>query len=494
MASLSTPGFFWFLVGEGNQEECEARLHNNNNYLHNLCTEILYSDGDYNIAFQRFYDKLMPVLRERDNHQPYIVARRFLVRPLIYFYNRQFITQMMCKPFPFPTSNIHIPIDRSPSRQLIVDILALSELQVQVNYNLPYLVVIVDAFSRFVWAHPVGYLDSESVKKAFFLALSRPGLSNEYYSQIRDNVTQIVVDGGSEFKKSFPTNIHFAFPHAILSTSQSKSTTGGRPTNAGPVEAAIGMLRRVIRKYEWTKDRDFFKNKQEGLTQILDFINNATSQPLHRKTPVQIAEAIINNDNETIHHAQVFMDHHQTRQIQKKTKALSRLGNPENNFWIVTNPHGSYAYRLYLPPKSFSKLVTVKVTKELYVIKEQNVGEKGMQVELQLYGENNNDNANNKRKIVNWQQLVLVRAPVDSGPPQVQAQLMLEIKRSTLVLPTPHEVSQPFHISPEITAAIGQEAPHLELQLQNQRIDRNPIQRNRRVGARAPAHLQDYQL
>ena len=101
MASLSTPGFFWFLVGEGNQDECIARLHNNINYLHNLCTEILYSEGDYNMAFQRFYDKLMPVLRERDNHHSPIVNRRFLVQPLTYFYNRQFITQMMCQPFLF---------------------------------------------------------------------------------------------------------------------------------------------------------------------------------------------------------------------------------------------------------------------------------------------------------------------------------------------------------------------------------------------------------
>ena len=492
--STSVPGFYSFIQGEGNAEGGQAeaiqRLNAHDNFLRNLCNEILYSNPEYNTAFQRFYSHLTRELNIRDNQHPPIIPRRNLALVLTYFYNRQFIIQMMSQPIPFPGGNIHVPIDRNPNKQLIADILALTGDQVAVNYNLPYLVVITDPFTRFVWAHPVGFLTSEQVKKAFFLAFSRPGLPYEFYQLLRDKVTQVVVDGGSEFKNTFPSNLHFAFPHAVLVKSQPKSSTAGRPTNTGPVEAAIGMIRRVLRKYEFTQDRNFLRgNNQGGLTQVLNMVNNASSQPLNHQTPTQVVEAILENDVKYIQYAQVFMKRAQNRVIRKRSSALARIGNPHATFWIATEPHGSFAYRLYIPPPSFSKLVTIKVSKEVYVIKNRNVGEKGMQVELQIYGENNNEERIGK--IVNWQQLVLVRTPVDPGPPQVQVQLQQQIKDLAWVGPTPQQITQAFQIPPEIRQAVGQESPNLARQLDTQTIDRNPIHRNRRVGVRAPARYQD---
>ena len=487
---MSFPGFYSFVAGECEPHLAIESLNAHDNFLRNLCNEILYSEPEYNMSFNRFYSKLKRALDTRDNQHPPIIPRRNLSTILTYFYNRQFIIQLMSQPIAFPGTDIHIPIDRAPDTQLIVDILALLEDQRTVNYNLPYLVVIMDPFSRFVWAHPVGHLNSAQVKKAFFMAFNRPGLPQEFYHHLRDKITQVVVDGGSEFKDIFPSNLHFAFPHAILVTSQAKSKTVGRPTNTGPVEAAIGMIRRVLRKYEWTQDRNFLRDRQGGLTQVLNMVNNASSQPLHNQTPTNVVESILEKNVHYIQQAQAYMNNAQTVKVNQKNNLLEHLGGQGGDFWVATDPHGDFAYRLYIPPHPFSKLVTVKVSQELYVIKRQNVGDKGMQLELQIYGVA----ANEQRivKIVNWQQLVLVRAPVDPGPPQIRAQLQQKIKDIQWRGATPREVTQAFAIPPEIRAAIGRDAPALVAQLENQAIDRNPIPRNRRVGVRIPARFRDH--
>ena len=477
---MSFPGYLAIVGGECTSELAIEALDANNSYLRNLCNEVLYTAyvPDYNFAFRRFYLAVTSALHARNAEHN--VRPRNLGGVLTYFYNRQFILQMMSQPTPFPAAEVHIPIDRAPATQLMADILALTEDQVAVNYNLPYLLVIEDPFTRFVWAYPVGRLLSDQVKKAFFLALSRPGIPQEYYHYLRDKITQVVVDGGSEFKNTFPRAFTFAFPRANISTSIAKSKTSGRTTTTGPVEAAIGLVRRVIRGYEWTHDRNFLGRTQAGLNQILETVNTMTSQPLHQRTPTELVQALLHNNVNTIRTAQVYMNDFQEEKIEKQNDILANIGNPENPnpFWVATDPHGQYAYRLYIPPPSFSKLVTVKVSQEVYVIQKQNIGEKGKQIELSIYGQPQNERRIGK--IANWQQLVLVRAPVDPGPPQIQAQLQQRIQDLQWRGPTPREVTQAFAIHPDILNAIGQGAPDLQLQMEHQALDRNPIDRNRR--------------
>ena len=111
------------------------------------------------------------------------------------------------------------------------------------------MVVIVDTFTRFIWCCPVANLKAIKVQKAFLSALNRPGNSNANYEFLRDKVKRVVVDGGSEFKSVFPQAVKLYFPNAEIITSNAKNRTGNRPTGNGPIEAAIRLLRLVMRDY-----------------------------------------------------------------------------------------------------------------------------------------------------------------------------------------------------------------------------------------------------
>lgn len=474
---MSFPGYTSILHGEGNPEEMAARLDDNHGFLRNICIRVLYSLPEYNVAFNRFFSRLRQRLDEVDNQHPPRVPRRHLHEVATYFYNRQYIIQMMSVPTPFPAANIYIPMSRNPAKQLMVDILAFTADQKTANRNIPYLVSIVDPYTRFIWASPVKQLTASKVRQAFFRAFGRPGLSSEFYTYLRNKVTQVVVDGGGEFKSTFPKNLHHAFPNAALVTSQPKGKTMGRPTSTGPIEAAIGMIRHGLRKYEFTKGRDFLGNNETGLTQVLDMINSATSAPLHDAhqephfdTPAKLAQAMMNGNEAAVAHVSALMKEDQTAQQVKRTTVLDRLtGNqPNNPFWLATNPLGKYAYRLYIKPQPFSKLVTIKVSQELYVIKKQNVGEKGNQVELMNYLQFGQLHPNHLDgvvgKIANMQELVLVCAPVEYGPRQQQYAIENQIHALEWQEPVPREVNQAFAVPPEIRMALQRDAPELEEQ------------------------------
>ena len=84
-----------------------------------------------------------------------------------------------------------------------MDILQLNQHFYNINYHVKYLVVAVEFFSRFVWVHPVQELKVDKVTNALLRAFSRPGIEKDYFDSIRDFVTVVDVDGGSEFKKRF---------------------------------------------------------------------------------------------------------------------------------------------------------------------------------------------------------------------------------------------------------------------------------------------------
>ena len=112
-----------------------------------------------------------------------------------------------------------------------------------------YLVVIVDTFSRFLWTCPVASLKAIKFQKAFISALSRPWEVVENYHFLRDKIQRVVIDGGGDYKDVFPVAIQLYFPIAEIITSSAKNRTGNRPTGNGPIDAAIRLLRRVLRDY-----------------------------------------------------------------------------------------------------------------------------------------------------------------------------------------------------------------------------------------------------
>ena len=99
------------------------------------------------------------------------------------------------------------------------------------------------------------------------------------------------MDGGSEFKSVFPEAIKLYFPNATVITSNAKNRTGNRPTGNGPIEAAIRLLRLVMRDYSLGISPTFLstENNQQhyGLSKILDSYNSMPQIALHDKSPMQ---------------------------------------------------------------------------------------------------------------------------------------------------------------------------------------------------------------
>ena len=77
---------------------------------------------------------------------------------------------------------------------------------------------------------PVQELKVDKVTNALLRAFSRPGIAKDYFDSIRDFVTVVDVDGGSEFKKDFPRSMKGIFPNSEFIVSLPKSQTLGRPT------------------------------------------------------------------------------------------------------------------------------------------------------------------------------------------------------------------------------------------------------------------------
>ena len=61
-----------------------------------------------------------------------------------------------------------------------------------------------------------------------------------------------------------------------------------------------------------------------------------------------------------------------------------------------------------------------------------------------------------------WQQLVLVKAPINAGPAQIVRFIKKEEEIWGFKKPAPKEVITPYHVTPEIAAAVDPKAklPH----------------------------------
>ena len=78
-----------------------------------------------------------------------------------------------------------------------------------------------------------------------------------------------------------------------------KNLTFNRPSQTGPVEATIRMLRKVIFDYTTTLNENFYSN--EGMQTILNTYNGLKQlETLNNNSPTNIATAIIDDDNNLI--------------------------------------------------------------------------------------------------------------------------------------------------------------------------------------------------
>ena len=339
------PAYKSFVAGECSPEIANERLHGD---FYNILYSYMYGNIDQNGSFyhpgyEKFLHSVRSYIKTRNPHHFLSVEDEGVLK---YFYNRQLIVQMTMHPQNNGNDSknqfhVSVPLYREPDYEVQTDILQLLPEQSKANYNMRYFVVIVDTYSRFIWCCPVANLQSIKVQKAFISALMRPGISENNYNNIRQSVQRVVVDGGSEFKSVFPEAIKLYFPNAKVITSSPKNRTGNRPTGNGPIEAAIRLLRLVMRDYALGISPTFLstQNNQQhyGLSKILESYNNAPQIALHDKSPIRVMNDGVDSPIEVLK-TWNYLETKRKRAIVLKQKNQTLVGGNQ----ISKDRHGPY--------------------------------------------------------------------------------------------------------------------------------------------------------
>ena len=409
MNVLYQPGFTSYLDNES--------IHPPPDNIHVICRSIMYDSITphgyfYRDGFIVFYEKVLSrVLQVNinmniDDLKPYVT----------YFWNRQLVIQLTMVPKKVAIHNVTVPLDRSFKYiQLQADIMTLRQLEQTSAYQKThkYVLVIIETFSRFIWITSLDSLSVDSTKKAINTALKRQGIAIQFYDFIREKVTSFIVDGGSEFKESFPKTIKDMFPNAIFTRSSPKNQTYGRPTITGPVEASIRMLRKCIRDYSMGIKQTFLQRAtvtndyDDGWRTILKTYNTHKQIiTLQNRTPFEVVNGMINR-NIFILTLNNHMLRQQQLQLDKKTESLLP---------IITTRNQGYAYRLWADRGFFPKEVDFHVNLPCYIIT------KFTYQTVDLIGFHFPDRY--QLKGISWKQLVLVKVPIEEGPHQLVANLI----------------------------------------------------------------------
>ena len=483
------PAYKSFVAGECSPEIAQQQLRGDFMILlrHCMYGAIQNSKSFYRVGYQKY---LHYVRLYAKNLNILITTEKESV--VKYYYNRQLIVQMTMTPMkcgndPDNPFYVSVPLYKAPNYEVQTDILQLQPDQWKINYNMKYLVVIVDTFSRYIWSSPVASLESIKVQRAFGAALMSKGISNKIYTFIREKIKRVVVDGGSEFKDIFRQSLKLYFPNAEIITSSAKNRTGNRPTGNGPIEAAIRLLRRVIRDYSLAIHPNFLsleKNQQHyGLTKILSGYNNTMQIALHNKTPLQVMdETVLPKLRTELDKTVAHVENQRNKKIILKQQNQALLGGSQ----ITRDRHGQMGYRIYKPPGQFAKEVDIKVSLKLYVVDRLDPG-KPQFVDLIEYG-----NGTDTLKNVLWNTLVLVKAPVDNGPPSILHHFTTTIKAWGFQKPTPQEISQPFYVTKNIVEAILGE-PDQQVQKRHIEFLQEPLgYKRRRNEPRAARYQEEY--
>ena len=456
----SGPAYKSFVAGECTPEIAHEKLLQYRPILewcmYNEIHSTLDTSAFYHVGYQKFLYQARQTL-EKQFHRQIKKEDEGVIK---YFYNRQLIVQMTTHPQhlgndPSNPFHVSVPLYKAPYYELQTDILQLLPEQSKLNYNMKYLVVIVDTFTRFIWCCPVANLQSSKVQKAFLTALSRPGDSVHNYEFIRNKVQRIVIDGGSEFKSVFPQAVKLYFPNAQVITSNPKNRTGNRPTGNGPIEAAIRLLRLVMRDYSLGISPQFLSLEHGithfGLAKILNSYNSTPQIALHEKSPITVTqETMAPTDSEThldLKESFMYMESNRRKLINLKLKNQSLLGGSQ----ITKDQHGPIGYRIYKPPGKFAKQVDIRVSLKVYVVDSRSTP-KPPYVDLIEYG-----TSGQTLKHVLWNTLVLVKMPVENGPPSIYQNFSTTIKKWGFQQPTPQEITQPFYVSKDVMDAVEHE-------------------------------------
>lgn len=460
------PGYFSFVQGESTSEQYHELVEGKPLYeifQHAMYGNAIENHQFYRVGVNRMVDQIHRLIGGDE------LRKKDWIPCFYYFYNRQFFVQMTLMPQPMKDlretqeegvslKKVYIPLARSDQHfEMQADILTILRAQNDQNFHMPFLVVLVETFTRFVWAFPVQITSSAVVLAGVKYALSRPGISNQFFEAIRDRVTTFTVDGGSEFKDKFSEGIaggpHTFFPNATLYVSDAKNKTSGRVTSTGAVEAAIRSLRRALRDQEVAVHPKFYAKQQgndtpqAGLTNAIAAYNQTPqTTTLAKSSPDEMARKIVNGEDTS---------DWANRMDEKRNVALQKLRNQQavGGRYFINRPGMGYAYRLYIPPDSFAKEVNYRVSYKTYYISGRSQ-ESILKVNLR-----NTENPADTESDILMGQLVLVKFPVEYGPAPVGDRIRnyfyKQYDNNILQPTTLAQVRKPFQVTPTILNAIG---------------------------------------
>ena len=446
MSKFYLPGYYWYLDGEKDLSQLSP---SRREHIFGVCQHVMNNFSVRIFGFHEFSRYVLQLLEskefvhanlDRDKYLPYI----------IWYYNRALLIQLTQKPIQVKQRQyVSVPMQRSPAKELQLDILKLSQYFREVNYEIGYFVVIVDVYSRYVWAAPVSNLTVKKVSAAIFQAFSRTSLPKTYFEKIHDQIRKITVDGGSEFKGEFPAIMKQIFPNASVIVAPPKNRTFNRPTLTGPIESAIRMLRKILRDFGLKFQTDILgssfselEGTQHGVDSILTAYNGMKRAELKNYSPTDIATNIVRGGaiaTKQLEDVTVRMATKRAEQITKKRKMELE------DFPIITSKTQGYGYRLIVHQGAFPKEVDFRVTYDMYYIDTYT----STTVNL-IHWEDSS-----KTKETSWQSLVLVKTPIILPPndKQVEKFFKQEEERNTFKA-VPKDYMRPYEISPTIVNAM----------------------------------------
>lgn len=459
----------------------------------------------YHLGFDRFAWNVTRQIQERKRQDDQFDRPNYLRPILVYFYNRQLIVQMTYIPKMYPGQEISIPLQKSPAMEIQIDTMHFLPAQQDRigNRRTLGLVVILEPFSRFMWIYPYGKIQNldERIREnigaaAAFQAFQQAFQSNgpdglQFYTYLRDKIKRIVTDNGSEFQGDFARRYKEVFPNAQLYYATAKANTFGRPTNTGPVEIAIGTLRRALRDYEVAIEKKFFADQgdlMKNLRQVVYSYNNTIQlqtlrseksfQPpsgrkrRHVGTPQHVAQYTINN-SPPLEDISQYMTSKRNKKIEKY---LAKVNEYEID---AENPlrNGTYV-RLYYPPPALSKLVRFRVSFELYQVQRIYPANNAMVAELRDV-----DSGEIKRDI-GLKRLVLVKKP-DPSPQSIREGLRHVMREQLQQQQQVQRANQQHNVIPNNPAV--NRAVMGQGQNQNLPLQPGPLPRGRGAPAGGPA-------
>jgi hypothetical protein len=409
------PGYYWWLDNESDEP--------NPANIQQVCQHVLYGSLErgvfYRGGFQTFLANVKRLLVM--NPRP---AAEILESYIKYFWNRQLVVQMTSVPIMIPYHVITVPLQRSSSALHIqADILYLRQQEKQLGFH--FLLVVVEIYSRFVWMAAVKELKGPLIIRAFLKAFTRPGIAIDFYEYLQDKIDKVTVDGGSEFKRDFPTAIHEIFPNATLQISQAKHQTFERPGQTGPVEAANRMIRKVMRDFQIGVHTKFLMRGKnvDGLETILNTYNErGQAQTLMGLSPTHVVRALMEQDRQVLTRLDEHMAEAKQQKLEKKQAA-------EQQYPVIMDTRQGYAYRLKEERGAFPKEVDFRMSLQLYFI----TGYTTFVVDLESW------DGTQRLKNISWKKLILVRLPLQVGPPIILQNLMKLTYDSKYTIPQPRQ-------------------------------------------------------